>query len=41
MGRGLIPDTLAAYKVQRHRWVYGAMQIIKRHAGALFGTETS
>ncbi len=40
MGRGLIPDTLAAYKVQRHRWVYGAMQIIKRHAGALFGTET-
>jgi exo-beta-1,3-glucanase (GH17 family)/cellulose synthase/poly-beta-1,6-N-acetylglucosamine synthase-like glycosyltransferase len=36
-GKGLIPDTLGAYKDQRHRWVYGAMQIMKRHAGALFG----
>jgi exo-beta-1,3-glucanase (GH17 family)/cellulose synthase/poly-beta-1,6-N-acetylglucosamine synthase-like glycosyltransferase len=41
MGRGLIPDTLAAYKVQRHRWVYGAMQIMKHHAGALFGSKTN
>ena len=36
-GKGLIPDTLAAYKDQRYRWVYGAMQIIKHHSGALFG----
>ena len=36
MGRGLMPDTYAAYKVQRYRWVYGAMQILKRHASAIF-----
>jgi cellulose synthase/poly-beta-1,6-N-acetylglucosamine synthase-like glycosyltransferase len=39
-GKGLIPDTLGAYKDQRYRWVYGAMQIMKRHAGALFGGKT-
>ncbi len=39
-GQGLIPDTLAAYKDQRYRWVYGAMQIMKHHWGALFGNET-
>ena len=39
-GQGLIPDTLAAYKDQRYRWVYGAMQIMKHHAGALFGGKT-
>lgn len=39
-GQGLIPDTLGAYKDQRYRWVYGAMQIIKRHAGALFNGKT-
>jgi len=36
MGRGLIPDTLEAFQAQRYRWVYGAMQIMKRHAGAIF-----
>jgi cellulose synthase/poly-beta-1,6-N-acetylglucosamine synthase-like glycosyltransferase len=36
LGRGLMPDTYAAYKTQRYRWVYGAMQILKRHAGSLF-----
>ncbi|HXL99610.1 MAG TPA: glycosyltransferase family 2 protein, partial [Rhizomicrobium sp.] len=36
MGRGLTPDTLAAFMSQRYRWVYGAMQIIKRHGGAIF-----
>jgi hypothetical protein len=36
MGRGLMPDTYAAYKVQRYRWVYGAMQILKRHSSAIF-----
>ncbi|HWA90821.1 MAG TPA: glycosyltransferase [Rhizomicrobium sp.] len=36
MGSGLIPDTLEAFQSQRYRWVYGAMQIMKRHAGAIF-----
>lgn len=40
LGRGVMPDTLGAYKVQRHRWVYGAMQIMKRHLGALTGSGT-
>lgn len=36
MGKGLTPDTLGAFMTQRYRWVYGAMQIMKRHAGAVF-----
>jgi exo-beta-1,3-glucanase (GH17 family)/cellulose synthase/poly-beta-1,6-N-acetylglucosamine synthase-like glycosyltransferase len=36
MGRGLMPDTFSAYKGQRYRWVYGAMQILKRHAREVF-----
>lgn len=36
MGRGLIPDTLKAFQSQRYRWAYGAMQILKHHAGAMF-----
>lgn len=36
-GRGLTPDSLSAYKTQRFRWVYGAMQILKRHWRALLG----
>jgi hypothetical protein len=36
MGKGLIPDTLKAFQSQRYRWVYGAMQIMKRHKGAIF-----
>jgi exo-beta-1,3-glucanase (GH17 family)/cellulose synthase/poly-beta-1,6-N-acetylglucosamine synthase-like glycosyltransferase len=36
LGSGLIPDTLEAFQSQRYRWVYGAMQIMKRHAGAIF-----
>jgi cellulose synthase/poly-beta-1,6-N-acetylglucosamine synthase-like glycosyltransferase len=36
MGRGLMPDTYAAFKGQRYRWVYGAMQIMKRHAKEIF-----
>ncbi|MBV9061860.1 MAG: glycosyltransferase [Alphaproteobacteria bacterium] len=36
MGKGLTPDTLSAFMTQRYRWVYGAMQIMKRHAGAIF-----
>jgi cellulose synthase/poly-beta-1,6-N-acetylglucosamine synthase-like glycosyltransferase/exo-beta-1,3-glucanase (GH17 family) len=36
MGQGLMPDTLDAFISQRYRWVYGAMQILKRHTGAIF-----
>ncbi|MCF7969788.1 MAG: glycosyltransferase [Methylococcaceae bacterium] len=35
MGRGVTPDTISGYMIQRHRWVYGAMQIMKRHWRAL------
>jgi hypothetical protein len=35
-GRGVMPDDFAAYRRQRARWAYGAMQIVRRHAGALF-----
>jgi cellulose synthase/poly-beta-1,6-N-acetylglucosamine synthase-like glycosyltransferase len=31
-GWGLLPDTFEAFKTQRHRWAYGAMQIIRKHA---------
>ena len=30
-GRGLTPDSFAAYKSQRRRWAQGAMQILRRH----------
>ena len=30
-GRGLLPDTFEAFKTQRFRWAYGAMQIIRKH----------
>jgi exo-beta-1,3-glucanase (GH17 family)/cellulose synthase/poly-beta-1,6-N-acetylglucosamine synthase-like glycosyltransferase len=36
MGHGLEPDTLEAFMSQRYRWVYGAMQIMKRHARDIF-----
>ncbi len=39
-GRGLMPDTFVDYKKQRFRWAYGAMQILRRHAGALFARRT-
>ena len=34
-GRGVMPDDFAAYRKQRFRWAYGAMQICRGHAGAL------
>lgn len=37
LGRGVMPDTYAAYKDQRYRWVYGGMQILKRHVRQLLG----
>ncbi|MBS0241207.1 MAG: glycosyltransferase [Proteobacteria bacterium] len=30
-GHGLLPDTYAVFKKQRHRWAYGGMQIAKKH----------
>lgn len=30
-GWGLLPASFAAFKQQRHRWAYGALQIIRRH----------
>lgn len=35
-GKGFTPDTFIDYKKQRYRWVYGAMQILRRHARELF-----
>jgi exo-beta-1,3-glucanase (GH17 family)/cellulose synthase/poly-beta-1,6-N-acetylglucosamine synthase-like glycosyltransferase len=35
LGRGLMPDNFSAYKGQRFRWAYGAVQILKRHWRAL------
>ncbi len=35
-GRGLIPDNCIDYQRQRMRWAFGAMQILRAHAGALF-----
>ena len=41
-GRGVMPDRFIDYKKQRFRWAYGAMQIMKRHAGMLFlGRDTA
>lgn len=34
-GRGLLPDSFQAYRQQRFRWAYGAMQILRGHARAL------
>jgi len=30
-GYGLLPDNIQAFKNQRHRWAYGAIQILKKH----------
>lgn len=40
-GKGLIPDDFQAYKKQRYRWAYGAIQIIKQHASELFRSGSS
>ncbi|MEJ2405567.1 MAG: glycosyltransferase [Candidatus Thiodiazotropha sp.] len=40
-GRGLMPDTFIDFKKQRFRWAYGAVQIIKRHLGHLFGARSN
>ncbi|KAF0113202.1 MAG: Glycosyl transferase group 2 family protein [Rhodospirillaceae bacterium] len=30
-GWGILPDTYKAFKTQRHRWAYGAVQIFRKH----------
>jgi len=30
-GHGLLPDTFADFKKQRHRWAYGGLQIVRKH----------
>jgi hypothetical protein len=40
-GRGLTPHSFAAYRKQRFRWAYGAMQILKGHARELMGLAES
>jgi exo-beta-1,3-glucanase (GH17 family)/cellulose synthase/poly-beta-1,6-N-acetylglucosamine synthase-like glycosyltransferase len=34
-GRGVMPDDFCAFRRQRFRWAYGAMQICRGHRGAL------
>lgn len=34
-GRGLMPDTFIDFKKQRFRWAFGAVQIMRHHAGSL------
>ena len=34
-GRGVMPDDFCAYRKQRHRWAFGAMQICRHHWRAL------
>jgi len=40
-GKGLMPDTFNDYKLQRYRWAYGAVQILKHHFTSLTGRETT
>jgi exo-beta-1,3-glucanase (GH17 family)/cellulose synthase/poly-beta-1,6-N-acetylglucosamine synthase-like glycosyltransferase len=40
-GWGLMPDTYQDYMKQRFRWAYGAIQILRHHAGVLFGFRRS
>ena len=39
-GYGLLPDTFEAFKTQRHRWAYGAIQILKKHYRELLPSST-
>lgn len=34
-GRGLMPDTFHDYRMQRFRWAYGSMRILRQHANQL------
>jgi glycosyltransferase involved in cell wall biosynthesis len=37
LGTGLLPQDFVAYARQRKRWAQGAMQILRKHVGALVG----
>ncbi|WP_297835813.1 glycosyltransferase [Pseudomonas sp.] len=39
-GKGVMPDDFAAFRKQRFRWAYGAMQICRGHMKALFSPAT-
>ena len=34
-GQGLMPDTFCDYRMQRFRWAYGSMRILRKHANQL------
>ncbi|MCH8858238.1 MAG: glycosyltransferase [Proteobacteria bacterium] len=36
-GRGIMPDDAESYGRQRHRWVFGAMQILRTHRRLILG----
>ncbi len=38
-GRGVTPADFAAFKTQRFRWAFGAMQILRRHWSSFFTRE--
>ncbi len=40
-GWGLLPDTVEAFRTQRHRWAYGAIQILKIHWRSFLPSSTS
>jgi cellulose synthase/poly-beta-1,6-N-acetylglucosamine synthase-like glycosyltransferase len=40
-GKGVLPDRFTDYSTQRFRWAYGAIQIMRRHARTLLGSEPS
>lgn len=40
-GRGLTPDNFLDYKLQRFRWAFGAMQILRKHRAKLMGRHRS
>ncbi|MBM4311245.1 MAG: glycosyltransferase [Deltaproteobacteria bacterium] len=40
-GRGVMPDVFTDFKKQRYRWAYGAVQILRYHAGELLGRDKS
>jgi hypothetical protein len=41
MGRGLTPADFKAYKSQRYRWAFGAMQIMKARFGWMVGKDST
>jgi len=40
-GRGVTPDSYPAYRGQRFRWAFGAMQILRHYRGKLAGLQPS